>query len=261
MVTLWYRAPEILLGSKAYCTPVDIWSVGCIFVEMLTGIPLFPGDSEVCVPSVNALPTSVCSVFTLLHPLPHNFPPQIDELYKIFQVLGTPTEAEWPGISSLPDYTSTFPRWLPKPWAKVCPMLDPHGVRLVQSMLAYDPKKRITARDALQDDYFRSLRDAAAAGIDPRTLVESGALDAATVPAATAAAAAATAAAVPSSSAAAAPPAPPAHSAAAAGAYGSLPPHASAAPGAAYGAAPAAGMAGYAASIGVGAALPHSSGL
>lgn len=47
VVTLWYRAPEILLGSKIYATPVDIWSVGCIFAEMVTSHPLFPGDSEI----------------------------------------------------------------------------------------------------------------------------------------------------------------------------------------------------------------------
>ena len=45
MVTLWYRAPEILLGGKHYSTPVDIWAIGCIFAEMVNGRPLFPGDS------------------------------------------------------------------------------------------------------------------------------------------------------------------------------------------------------------------------
>ena len=47
VVTLWYRAPEILLGSNHYSTPVDVWSVGCIFAEMVTQRPLFPGDSEI----------------------------------------------------------------------------------------------------------------------------------------------------------------------------------------------------------------------
>lgn len=45
VVTLWYRSPEILLGAKTYSTPVDIWSIGCIFVEMINHRPLFPGDS------------------------------------------------------------------------------------------------------------------------------------------------------------------------------------------------------------------------
>lgn len=47
VVTLWYRAPEILLGAKQYACPVDIWSLGTIFVEMITKRPLFPGDSEI----------------------------------------------------------------------------------------------------------------------------------------------------------------------------------------------------------------------
>jgi serine/threonine protein kinase len=47
VVTLWYRAPEILLGSRQYSTPVDVWSVGCIFAEMVNQKPLFPGDSEI----------------------------------------------------------------------------------------------------------------------------------------------------------------------------------------------------------------------
>lgn len=47
VVTLWYRAPEVLLGSQKYSTPVDIWSIACIFAEMITKVPLFHGDSEI----------------------------------------------------------------------------------------------------------------------------------------------------------------------------------------------------------------------
>lgn len=71
---MWYRAPEILLGARQYACPVDIWSIGCIFAEMVTRRPLFPGDSE------------------------------IDELFRIFRVCGTPNEELWPGVSQLPDY-------------------------------------------------------------------------------------------------------------------------------------------------------------
>jgi serine/threonine protein kinase len=48
VVTLWYRAPEVLLGCKQYGPPLDMWSIGCIFAEVVGGRPLFPGDSEVC---------------------------------------------------------------------------------------------------------------------------------------------------------------------------------------------------------------------
>lgn len=74
VVTLWFRAPEILLGQKQYSAPINMWSVGCIFDEMVTGSPLFPGDCE------------------------------IDTLYRIFRMLGTPNEDNWPGVNNLPDY-------------------------------------------------------------------------------------------------------------------------------------------------------------
>lgn len=101
VVTLWYRAPEVLLGAKHYSTPVDAWSIGCIFAEMVNKQPLFPGDSE------------------------------IDELFRIFRVLGTPDENLWPGVSKLPDYKTSFPKWRPQPLHKVVPQLDPLGIDLL----------------------------------------------------------------------------------------------------------------------------------
>ncbi|CAL9206768.1 unnamed protein product, partial [Musa hybrid cultivar] len=101
VVTLWYRAPEILLGSRHYSTPVDVWSIGCIFAEMVNRRPLFPGDSE------------------------------IDELFKIFRVLGTPNEDTWPGVTSLPDFKSAFPKWLSKDLVTVVPNLAAAGVDLL----------------------------------------------------------------------------------------------------------------------------------
>ncbi|KAK9819225.1 hypothetical protein WJX74_008630 [Apatococcus lobatus] len=127
VVTLWYRAPEILLGTKHYSTPVDVWSIGCIFAEMINGRPLFPGDSE------------------------------IDELFKIFQVLGTPNEASWPGVSAFPDYKDTFPQWAPKPLRSVIPSLDPAGLDLLSLMLQFQPHRRVTARQALQHEYFSDM--------------------------------------------------------------------------------------------------------
>nr|XP_032807182.1 cyclin-dependent kinase 2-like isoform X2 [Petromyzon marinus] len=97
VVTLWYRAPEILLGCKHYSTSVDVWSIGCIFAEMLTRRALFPGDSE------------------------------IDQLFRIFRTLGTPDEVVWPGVSQLPDYKSTFPRWANQELTKVVPTLNFEG--------------------------------------------------------------------------------------------------------------------------------------
>ncbi|KIY43208.1 CMGC/CDK/CDC2 protein kinase [Fistulina hepatica ATCC 64428] len=125
VVTLWYRAPEVLLGSRHYSTGVDMWSVGCIFAEMaMQGIPLFPGDSE------------------------------IDQIFKIFRVLGTPNEETWPGVSNLPDYKATFPQWSRQDLAKVCPTLDPLGLDLLQKSLAYDASTRISAKRSLVHPYF-----------------------------------------------------------------------------------------------------------
>lgn len=125
VVTLWYRAPEILLGTKFYSTGVDIWSLGCIFAEMIIKRPLFPGDSE------------------------------IHQLYKIFELLGTPDNSTWPGINQMPEYKSIFPRWERKsPPAEI---IRQNAHELLLSLLEYDPNKRIAARSAMQDSYFSDL--------------------------------------------------------------------------------------------------------
>ena len=107
VVTLWYRAPEILLGAKQYSCPVDMWSIGTIIPEMVTGHPLFPGDSE------------------------------IDEIFKIFRLLGTPNEMLWQGVSQLPDFKTNFPKWQPKALREVVPQTDrlnDAGIDLVQQV-------------------------------------------------------------------------------------------------------------------------------
>ncbi|GAA5860474.1 hypothetical protein JCM1840_000268 [Sporobolomyces johnsonii] len=124
IVTLWYRAPEVLLGSRHYSTGVDMWSVGCIFAEMIMRQPLFPGDSE------------------------------IDEIFRIFRLLGTPDEDVWPGVTSLPDYKPTFPNWHAKDLRDHVTGSTDESAELILGMLAYDPAKRISAKGALQSDYF-----------------------------------------------------------------------------------------------------------
>ena len=81
VVTLWYRAPEVLLGSKVYSTGVDMWSVGCILYELAHRKPLFYGESE------------------------------IGQIFKIFKCLGTPSEKLWQGSTELPEMKMTFPKW------------------------------------------------------------------------------------------------------------------------------------------------------
>ncbi|KAJ3546467.1 hypothetical protein NM208_g1981 [Fusarium decemcellulare] len=124
VVTLWYRAPEILLGGRQYSTGVDMWSVGCIFAEMCTRKPLFAGDSE------------------------------IDEIFKIFQILGTPDEDVWPEVTSYPDFKPSFPRWKRDFSRALCPSLDDDGLDLLDLMLVYDPAHRISAKQARNHPYF-----------------------------------------------------------------------------------------------------------
>ncbi|XP_022853400.1 cell division control protein 2 homolog [Olea europaea var. sylvestris] len=126
-MTPWYRAPELLLGSQQYSTPVDVWSVGCIFAEMVNRKPLFPGMSE------------------------------IDIIFKVFRVLGTPDEDTWPGVASLSDFNTTFPKWPPKDLATEVPNLDAAGLDLLGKMLCLDPRKRITAKSALEHEYFKDI--------------------------------------------------------------------------------------------------------
>ncbi|KAI9479515.1 phospho-Cdk2 in complex with cyclin B [Zychaea mexicana] len=118
VITLWYRPPEILLGSRYYSTAVDMWSVGCIFAEMMTLRPIFPGDS------------------------------QIDELFRIFQLLGTPSEDLWAGVTTLPDFNITFPCWKRK---NLREEFERH--RAFQ-LLEYDPYLRLSAKRAAEHPYF-----------------------------------------------------------------------------------------------------------
>lgn len=127
VVTLWYRAPEVLLGSPRYSTPIDLWSIGCIFAEMTTKRPLFHGDSE------------------------------IDQLFRIFRTLGTPTDETWKGVSEMPDYKSTFPNWSGNHLADGLKALDSTALDILQKMLVYNPPHRITAKEALEHPYFKDL--------------------------------------------------------------------------------------------------------
>uniref|UniRef100_A0A8D2PPQ6 Cyclin-dependent kinase 2 n=1 Tax=Zosterops lateralis melanops TaxID=1220523 RepID=A0A8D2PPQ6_ZOSLA len=136
VVTLWYRAPEILLGCKYYSTAVDIWSLGCIFAEMVR-CPLCPQIPWVCPLCHLWCPQCPCDVPVSPDPLSITrralFPgdSEIDQLFRIFRTLGTPDEAAWPGVSALPDYKSTFPRWARQDLAKVLPPLDDEGRKLL----------------------------------------------------------------------------------------------------------------------------------
>lgn len=127
VVTLWYRAPEVLLGTKYYTGAIDVWSLACIVSEMVTTRPLFGGDSE------------------------------IDQLFRIFRVLGTPNPEIWPGVERLPDYNPLFPVWNDFALDKHIPGIGEDGLDLLSQMLTYMPEKRATAKYALSHRFLRDV--------------------------------------------------------------------------------------------------------
>lgn len=122
--SLFYRAPELLLGADEYSMALDIWSLGCIFFEIFTGRILFQSDSE------------------------------IDQLYRIFRVLGTVNEERWPGVTKLKYYKDTFPKWDSIDLSTICSGMSMNGVDLLKKMLRYDPIERISSKEILKHSFF-----------------------------------------------------------------------------------------------------------
>nr|UXY87395.1 cyclin-dependent kinase-like 2 [Cryptomonas sp.] len=128
VVTLWYRAPEILLGARCYSTSIDIWSVGCIFAEMITGHPIFCGESE------------------------------IEQLLAIFRVMGTPSVKTWPSVASFKDWHD-FPQWQPQNLRDMFLSLDLDGIQLLYSLLRIDPCKRSSVSNSISSPFFDDIRN------------------------------------------------------------------------------------------------------
>ncbi|KAI9723079.1 MAG: hypothetical protein M1828_004327 [Chrysothrix sp. TS-e1954] len=129
VVTLWYRAPELLLGADKYGRAIDMWSIGCIFGELLTKEPLLQGRNEV------------------------------SQLTKVFELCGIPTEDKWPGFKRLPNAKSLR---LPRSQQNVgsvirakFPMLTAAGTDLLSSLLSLNPARRPSAREVMSHPYFR----------------------------------------------------------------------------------------------------------
>ncbi|PTD04654.1 Serine/threonine-protein kinase ppk23 [Fusarium culmorum] len=129
VVTLWYRAPELLLGAKTYDAAVDMWSVGCIFGELLTREPLLQGKNEV------------------------------DQVSRIFELCGVPTEETWPGFRRLPNARSLrLPKMQIATGSVVrarFPSLTSAGAGLLGDLLSLNPERRPSAQEMLQNEYFR----------------------------------------------------------------------------------------------------------
>ncbi|CAF0761502.1 unnamed protein product [Brachionus calyciflorus] len=123
VVTRWYRAPELLFGSRIYGTAIDIWAVGCIFAELLRRDPLLPGSTD------------------------------LDQLVKIFDLFGTPNETNWPNAKLLPDFVEFKPCYA-KPLKMIFSAVTPDVIFVLDHMLQLNPLKRTTCKDALTLPYF-----------------------------------------------------------------------------------------------------------
>lgn len=82
---------------------------------------------------------------------------EIDQLFKIFRNLGTPSEENFPGVTGFPDFKPTFPKWRSQGVARLAPNLEESGIDLLSKMISYDPAKRISAKAALSHPYFADL--------------------------------------------------------------------------------------------------------
>ncbi|OBZ74110.1 Serine/threonine-protein kinase crk1 [Grifola frondosa] len=116
VITRWYRPPELLFGCRYYSTAVDIWSVGCIFAELMLRTPYLPGESD------------------------------MDQLKTIFRALGTPTEEDWPGHTKLPDYVPVG-QFQKTPLRDLFTAASADCLNLLSKCLIYEPRRRITAKN------------------------------------------------------------------------------------------------------------------
>ena len=124
-VTLYYRAPEIFFGDLYYGNKIDIWSIGCVFAELVIGKPLFKGNNE------------------------------LGTLSKIIENIGCPNEENWPGVSQLPNYLPFNGGEFKLEEILANEGLSKEGIDMITKMLSLDPKKRPSCEDMLKNEYFK----------------------------------------------------------------------------------------------------------
>lgn len=150
VVTRWYRAPELIL-IQPYTTAVDVWSLGCIFAELLSmqegsvpgyqdRSPLFPGGA--CYPLSGDTDNAE----------------RLDQLNVIFNVIGTPSKEDIAHIGSANEYIKNMKPIKPKNLKDIYPAADPNALDLLNMMLKFNPKERCTAGEALNHSFFAGIR-------------------------------------------------------------------------------------------------------
>ena len=125
VVTRWYRSPELLFGARFYGTGIDVWAVGCIGAELMLRKPFFTGDTDLA------------------------------QLTKIFEVCGTPSDKQWPGVSKLPDYIE-YKEMSSIPFNDIFTAASDNFIYFLQWCLMLDPVKRCTASQALKSAYCKN---------------------------------------------------------------------------------------------------------
>eukprot|EP01017_Pseudomicrothorax_dubius_P021801 TRINITY_DN2344_c0_g1_i1.p1 TRINITY_DN2344_c0_g1~~TRINITY_DN2344_c0_g1_i1.p1 ORF type:complete len:251 (-),score=40.03 TRINITY_DN2344_c0_g1_i1:84-836(-) len=131
VVTRWYRAPEVILNASEYTKAIDVWSIGCIFAELLGRTPLFPGDDY------------------------------LDQIQRIIAVLGTPNadQLSFIGNESAMKYVKSLPKRSTQQWQSLYPKANPVGMDLLSKMLTFNPDRRLTVEECLRHPYFESLHN------------------------------------------------------------------------------------------------------
>lgn len=129
VVTRWYRAPELLLGATNYNSSIDVWSLGCIFVEMLTKRPIFPGSDD------------------------------NNQIKRVFSFFGKPDQTEWPNIDKYPNYKLLSQMNLdpPQDIEELFEEAGPDAVDLIDRLLTLNPTKRVSVDEALKHSFFKDI--------------------------------------------------------------------------------------------------------
>ena len=131
MITRWYRAPEVILSPSEYSKAVDIWSIGCIFGELLGKNPIFPGEHY------------------------------LDQIQKIISVLGSPSNSDLEFVTKKEarNFVLNLQKKKPKPFNVLYPKANPLALDLLSKMLIFNPNKRITIEECIKHEYFKGLHD------------------------------------------------------------------------------------------------------